>query len=85
MTNLSNENGASPISYFPRNEDDLVFLSVPAAGMLGAIIGLELSGSSSSTGPRAEPRRRPEPGLLLAPVVAPAPRGGFMGGLSGSF
>jgi hypothetical protein len=63
------------------DEERLSLLAVPVGALVGAIVGFELSASSSNSDAQA----RPGPTLRLAPTVGATPRGGFMGGLSGSF
>ncbi len=68
-----------------RDEDGLVFLSVPVSAVIGAVVGFELSADAPPTLPRSELRRHSGPGLRLVPTAGMTPRGGFVGGLSGSF
>lgn len=74
--------GAALVAALNINDSDgLSFIGVPVGALVGAIAGFELTASLSDSSPRP----RPGPALRLAPSVGTTPRGGFMGGLSGSF
>jgi hypothetical protein len=74
--------GSSVLLALAINDDEgLAFIGIPAASLLGAIIGFELSDDTST---RSE-LRHSSPTLSLTPTVGTTPRGGFVGGFSGRF
>ncbi len=83
---LAGGGSALALSLLVRDDEGLVFLSVPAAAILGSILGFELSEALPSNEPRSQPGRSTSgPALLLVPTAGTTPRGGFIGGLSGRF
>jgi hypothetical protein len=64
----------------------VIATSLIAGPLLGSVVGFELSHALNS-GRRGSSRIESSsgPGLRVAPVAGMTPRGGFLGGLSGSF